>query len=1048
MESNYERHPPSEPSPPDPPLPPPPFPPHRERREKDEDLFSLAFFPSPGEVGREGAGEGPGVRAPGEVGREGAGEGPGVRARAGERLLGGKAANLAILESLGLPVPSWYAITIEAFERALGGLRDRIAGRLHGADDLAMASAEIRAWIDTVSLPPGLEAEIAAAHAARIGEDTYVAVRSSAAGEDAAGESFAGLHDSFLFIRGRERLLEALRQVWASAWNERALAYRRAKGIPLEGIAVAVIVQRMIDARTSGVLFTANPNTGSAHEVVVSALWGAGEGLVSAGLDADTFVVDKETLEINETIAAKPEQLVLDREAGGGLVRIPVPEADRERPSLTDDEVRSLTRMALAVERHYRRPQDLEFAVDAAGRPFLLQARPVTTVEELGPAAGNRLIWDNSNIIESYSGVTSPMTFSFIRRAYSIVYHCFAEVMGIDARTVKANREVFENMLGLFRGQVYYNLLNWYRLVRLFPGFNYNKSFMESMMGVREAAQEEENPHPWPLSRPLPSPLTGRRETRDSFARKESEVSEGAGLEQPAAFSPSLSPSPGEVGREGAGEGSGVRARAGEGKAFQRYTVELPALLRLVMRSARNFLRIRRIVGDFQAHFRVCYERWSAMDFRAMAPHELAALYREMEEKLLWEWKAPIINDFFVMVFYGTLKKLCAAWCGDGSGSLQNDLICGEGGIESTEPTKMLLGLAAEARQQPELRALLLDGRPEDLAREIPADPRFAGFAAGIRRYLDLYGFRCVNELKLEEHSLRDRPAFLYQILRNYLAADDPAGLDVAAMEERERRIRREAEERAFAALRKRRNFLLWGLPRGWIFRRVLENARLGVKNRENLRFARTRIYGLLRELLRAVGEDLAAEGILEREDDVFHLTLDEVWDYVKGRAVTANLKGLVVLRREEFDTWRRMEPPADRFETYGLPYHRNRFQGRPQAAVASEPGLLRGTGCCPGVVTGPVKVLRTPSEDARLDGEILVAERTDPGWVPLYPSVSGLLIERGSILSHSAIVAREMGIPTIVGIAGLVSTLQTGQVVTMDGGAGTVRLEGTVTTA
>jgi rifampicin phosphotransferase len=925
--------------------------------------------------------------------------------------VGGKAANLARLEALGLPVPPWYAITTEAFERALAAaaLRERIAARLVAAsteEGLRRAAGEIREWIAAIELPRGLEAEIAAAHAARIGEDAYVAVRSSAAGEDAAGESFAGLHDSFLFIRGRDRLLEALRKVWASAWNERALAYRRAKGIPLDGIAVAVIVQRMIEARASGVLFTANPNTGSVHEAVVSSLWGAGEGLVSAGLDADTFIVDKETLEISAAVAVKAEQLVLDHAAGGGLVRVPVPESDRERPSLTEDEVRSLTRMALAVERVYRRPQDLEFAVDMDGRPFLLQTRPVTTVEELGPAAGNRLIWDNSNIIESYSGVTSPMTFSFIRRAYSIVYHCFAEVMGIDPRTVKANREVFENMLGLFRGQVYYNLLNWYRLVRLFPGFNYNKSFMESMMGVREAA------------------------------------------------SPSF-PSPGEGGREGAGEGLGVRAwagerdRGGEGAAegpgirarLHRYTVELPALLRLVGRSARNFLRIRRVVGDFQAHFREHYERWSSMDFRAMAPHELAALYREMEEKLLWEWKAPIVNDFFVMVFYGTLKKLCASWCGDESGSLQNDLICGEGGIESTEPTKMLLGLAAEARRQPELRTRLLEARPEDLAREIPADPRFGGFAAGIRRYLDLYGFRCVNELKLEEPSLKERPAFLYQILRNYLAAlaaDNPAGLDVAAMEERERRIRREAEERAFAALRRRRGLL----PRSWIFRRVLENARLGVKNRENLRFARTRIYGLLRELLRAVGEDFAAEGLLDREEDVFYLTLDEVWDFVKGRAVTTNLKGLVAVRREEFDAWRRMEPPADRFETFGLPYHRNRFQGRAKPAAASEPGLLRGTGCCPGVVTGPVKVLRTPSEDARLDGEILVAERTDPGWVPLYPSVSGLLIERGSILSHSAIVAREMGIPTIVGIAGLVSTLETGQVVTMDGGAGTVRVE------
>jgi pyruvate,water dikinase len=214
------------------------------------------------------------------------------------------------------------------------------------------------------------------------------------------------------------------------------------------------------------------------------------------------------------------------------------------------------------------------------------------------------------------------------------------------------------------------------------------------------------------------------------------------------------------------------------------------------------------------------------------------------------------------------------------------------------------------------------------------------------------------------------------------------------------------------------------------------------VKNRENLRFARTRIYGLLRELLRAIGEDFADEGLLASADDIFHLEIDEVWDFIRGRAVTTDLKGLAALRKTEFDAYRREveKTPADRFETFGLPYHRNRYQGRPRPAAVGEDGVLRGIGCCPGVVTGPVKVLRTPSEDARLDGEILVAERTDPGWVPLYPSVSGLLIERGSILSHSAIVAREMGIPTIVGIAGLVSTLKTGQVVTMDGAAGTVR--------
>jgi pyruvate,water dikinase len=892
--------------------------------------------------------------------------------------LGGKAANLARLENLGLPVPPWYAITTDSFLLALdaAGLRDRIAERLatvreaeaDGEDAWRRAAGEIRGWILGLPLPRELEAEIARSHAERIPDGALVAVRSSAAGEDAAGESFAGLHDSFLFVRGEEALRDAVRGVWASAWNERALAYRRAKGISVDGIAVAVVVQEMVDARSAGVLFTANPNNGSVYELVASAVWGTGEGLVSAGLDADTWIIDKETLEITPQIAEKSERIVLNRRAGHGVLREELPAELRQRASLTDDEIRDLVRAGLVIEGSFREPQDIEFAFDAAGRLFLLQARPVTTVEETGPAAGNRLLWDNSNIIESYSGVTSPMTFSFIRRAYSIVYHCFAEVMGIAPETVRGHRDVFDNMLGLFRGQVYYNLFNWYRLVRLFPGFNYNKKFMESMMGVREGLEEGE---------------------------------------QPAA--------PG---------------------GLRRYTVELPALLRLLARSARNFLRIRPIVESFQAHFREHYGRWSRLDFRAMAPHELAALYREMEEKLLWEWKAPIINDFFVMVFYGTLKKLCASWCGDEAGTLQNDLIAGEGGIESTEPTRMLLRLAAEARQDPDLRRLLQDHTPDELATLVPTDPRQTRFAAEIARYLDLYGFRCVNELKLEEPSLRDRPAFLYQILRNYLSGD-AASLDVKAMEEREKKVRRDAEQRAFAAIR-----APWKRA---IFRRVLGNARLGVKNRENMRFARTRIYGLLRELLRALGETFTAEKILDARDDIFYLTIDEVWDFIRGRAVTTNLRPLAALRRAEFDTWRRETDriPADRFATFGLPYHRNLYQGRPQPAPVDADGLLRGTGCCPGIVTGPVKILRTPTEDARLDGEILVAERTDPGWVPLYPSVSGLLIERGSILSHSAIVAREMGIPTIVGIAGLVTTLQTGQVVTMDGAAGTVRIGG-----
>ncbi len=877
-------------------------------------------------------------------------------ARPAARDVGGKAANLYRLGEMGQPVPPWYAVTAPAFRVALHAEQAR----------QPVAIEKRRAWIAGIPLPSGLVEAVRKAHAGVIPTGSFVAVRSSAVDEDGAGQSFAGLHDSFLFLRTEEEILDAIRRVWASAYNERALAYRRERGLSVDGIAVCVIVQQMVDASASGVMFTANPVTGSVHEIVISSLYGAGEGLVSQGLDADTFTVRKGDLRMERELAIKCEQMAFDKGAGRGLVKTAVSPDRQSEPSLTDDQVVALARAGLAIERAYGRPKDIEFAIDASGRLHLLQARPITTVAEYGPAAGNHLIWDNSNIIESYSGVTSPMTFSFIRRAYTIVYHCFAEVMGIAPGVVKASRPVFENMLGLIRGQVYYNLLNWYRLIRLFPGFGFNKQFMEAMMGVREPA-----------------------ELRDEY----------------------VAPS-----------------------AARRIFVELPALIRLVVRTAWNFLRIQAWVQQFDANFKSHYARWTALRFGDLHPREMMDVYRDMEDSLLWNWRAPIINDFYVMIHYGVLKKLCAAWCGDTQGSLQNDLICGEGGIESTEPTRLLLELASLAQGDETLRRRILDEPAADLARAIPGDPRFAAFTAAFNRYLGLYGFRCMNELKLEEYSLRDRPDFVYTILRNYLSLNRPEALDVGAMAEREQQIRRDAEARSLGAL---------SLPKRMIFRRVLRNARLGVKNRENMRFARTRIYGLLRELIRAFGSRLAEEGVLADREDVFYLTLDECQNYVKGTAVTTRLAELAALRKREFAAYRSETDafPEDRFETYGMVYHKNRFKNAVAQAPVAADGNLRGTGCCPGVREGLVKVLRSPSDDLRLNGEILVAERTDPGWVPLYPSISGLLIERGSILSHSAIVAREMGIPTIVGIPHLTSHLRTGASVRMDGASGVIEI-------
>jgi len=328
----------------------------------------------------------------------------------------------------------------------------------------------------------------------------------------------------------------------------------------------------------------------------------------------------------------------------------------------------------------------------------------------------------------------------------------------------------------------------------------------------------------------------------------------------------------------------------------------------------------------------------------------------------------------------------------------------------------MLLRLADLARPNASLRKAIEAGN-------LPKAREHAKFASEFDRYMELYGFRGMNELKLEEPPLRDRPDVVLMFIRNYLVNDVKPQPDVRA----------QAEARAFSKL---------GPLRKLVFRFVLKRARVGVRNRENMRFARTRIFGLVREVVRSMGRRLAAEHLLDAPDDVFYLGLEELWDYVKGTALTTNLRDLAALRRKEFDEYRANPTIDERFETFGMAYHRNRFRSRSGAAAASAAdGSLTGIACSPGIVTGLVKVLRSPNDDLRLNGEILVADRTDPGWVPLYPSISGLLIERGSILSHSAIVAREMGIPTIVGIRGLTQLVKSDDVVKMDGSTGTVEL-------
>ncbi|MEI6654917.1 MAG: PEP/pyruvate-binding domain-containing protein [Verrucomicrobiota bacterium] len=751
------------------------------------------------------------------------------------------------------------------------------------------------------------------------------AVRSSGMMEDGAAHSFAGQFESHLEVEAAD-VGRKIHEVRASAASESVLAYCRERGLPTPG-PPTVLVQRMIEPRCAGVAFSADPVSGRRSVVLVSAVQGTGEKLVAGEVDGATWRVGQ----------------------SGGIV---------ERPQdiiLTEDEVVAIAGLALRCGVACGRPQDIEWALDASGKLWLLQSRPITTLGHLPDPDDTLRVWDNSNIAESYGGVTTPLTFSFARRIYDSVYREFCALMSVPRVRIARSEDVFPQMLGLIRGRVYYNLSNWYRVLALLPGFRLNRAFMEQMMGVRE---------------PLPD----------------------------------------EIVQQIMAENRGSRLADGM------------ALVRTCTGLVQRWCGLRGQIRRFQARLDTALAALP-VPLSAMSGGQLIAHYRDLERQLLKKWDAPLVNDFFAMVFYGVLRSLCGKWAGDKDGTLQNELLLDCGEIISAEPPRRIIAMARLAATVAGLPELLADPGIQP-NKKIAVLGRTPDLASAFAAYLAVFGDRCLEELKLESPTVGDDPSSLL-ISIGVMARREGGGGSVP--DTQERILTRERAGDSMGPLKRR---VFW-----W----VLEQARERVCARENLRFERTRLFGRVRSILRELGKCLVADGILETEQDVFYLELGEILAAWDATATTSGLGKLAQQRRAEFAHYQATPAPPDRFATRGPLSRHARFEAA--GPVSNIESSLTGVGACPGRVTGRVRVVLDP-RGARLEpGEILVARQTDPGWVVLFPSAAGLLVERGSLLSHSAIVARELRLPCIVSLSGITTTLKTGDLIEMDGAAGVVRL-------
>lgn len=850
-----------------------------------------------------------------------------------ERVGGGKALNLHALVAGGRRVPPWAVIGTDAFEHfaAGAGLTAEIE-RVWAGDDAEERRA-LRERIVAAAVDRTVFEVIAEAYERAGGE--AVAVRSSGSEEDASSNSFAGQFDSFLDLRGIDEVVDRVKLCWASTFSERAATYRRQRELDAGSAAMAVIVQQLVAAEKSGVTFTVNPTNGSRRELVLSATLGLGQALVDGSGDADTIVLDR---------------------ASGERRRVEVADEHGDL-CLNEQEVATLWQAGTEVEEQFGSPQDIEWAF-AAGELWLLQSRPITTVGEDPPAKpeGQLRIWDNSNVVESFGGVTSPLTFTFAQHVYHSVYRWYCKSLLVPERLLREMDEWQANRLAYFNGQVYYNLLNWYRMQHLLPFPSMKRQMMELAMGVDESVSEELARD----SRPL------RHRSRGTERR-----------------------------------------------------------LRLVVSAvfAWRFLRSRRDVRRFIERFDQEFVVLDEIDFESMSAEDLHEQVLTLDRELLPSWGPMVALEAIILTSLGLLFGLTQRWLPDAPRWFYWNVGKPKGGVESAEPARAMVELANAALADPEVEAIVREGEAGTVYPRLTAAGK-SEFLAGVDDYVKRYGYRSVDELKLEEPSMRDDVGVFFTLLRGSLVAPQKPVEDGAEPHD--------ADAYLDAHLGRGRRFVYE------IFRRKAQGA---LAAREKVRFCRSRGFGLVRRMARALDQELVATGVLEQEGDIFHLRLEELRGAFEGTISHQEWRPLIALRKRRQVVDEGLDAPP-RFITRGPVYWYGNldlagwYDGPPEEEIVE--GDLQGVGCCPGRVIGEARVSDAPVE---VDGEVLVAYRTDPGWIAALPSVSALLVERGSPLTHVAVVARELGVPTVVQIKNLTASVRTGMLLDVDGSAGTVRV-------